>query len=96
MHNQQNPLSCGKTSSNVKQPDTKVDETEVIMCKNPHRNGTEGHWETILDEAERMRELVIIQKYMSIKGLEMKFQVPLIIIDQISWGLEEIANLLIR
>jgi len=69
VHNQQNPLSCGKTSSNVKQPDTKVDETEVIMCKNPHRNGTEGHWETILDEAERMKETGDYSKIYVNKGI---------------------------
>ena len=36
--------------------DNNQPETEVILPRKPHRNKTEGHWETILDEVEVMKQ----------------------------------------
>ena len=46
-----------------------IKETEVILPKKPHRNKTEGHWETILDEVEIMKKSGEYSKIYVNKGL---------------------------
>ena len=45
------------------------DKTKVILCNKPHTNGTEGHWETILDEVEEMKKTNKYSKIYVNKGL---------------------------
>ncbi len=47
----------------------KTADTEVILPSKPHRNGTEGHWETILDEVEIMKNSGNYKKIYVNKGL---------------------------
>ena len=46
-----------------------VSKTEVIMPNKPHTNGTEGHWETILDEVDKMVKSGEYEKIYVNKGL---------------------------
>ena len=43
--------------------------TEVILPSKPHRNGTGGHWEAILDEVEVMKQSGEYNKIYVNKGL---------------------------
>jgi len=43
--------------------------TEIILPSSPHRNGTQGHWETILDEVEVMKQSGEYKKIYVNKGL---------------------------
>ncbi|PXV84492.1 RHS repeat-associated protein [Lachnotalea glycerini] len=43
--------------------------TEVILPSKPHKNGTEGHWETILDEVDVMKQSGEYDKIYVNKGL---------------------------
>ncbi|SFU30621.1 hypothetical protein, partial [Butyrivibrio sp. INlla21] len=42
---------------------------EVILPSKPHTNGTDGHWETILDEVEAMKQSGEYEKIYVNKGL---------------------------
>jgi len=44
-------------------------KTEVIMPSKPHTNGTQGHWETILDEVDIMKSSGDYSKIYVNKGL---------------------------
>ncbi len=44
-------------------------DPEIILPSKPHRNGTEGHWETILDEVENMKQSGDYVKIYVNKGL---------------------------
>ncbi len=51
-------------------------QTEVILPSKPHCNKTEGHWETILDEAEQMKNSGEYSKIYVNKGLSNEVSVP--------------------
>lgn len=42
---------------------------QIVYPSKPHTNGTEGHWETILDEAEAMKNSGDYSKIYINKGL---------------------------
>ena len=44
-------------------------DTEIILPSKPHTNGTEGHWETILEEVESMKDSGNYSKIYVNKGL---------------------------
>ena len=46
-----------------------VSDPEVVLPSKPHRNGTVGHWETILDEVDVMKNSGDYQKIYVNKGL---------------------------
>ena len=50
-------------------PDKGGSNTEVIMPSKPHTNGTQGHWETILDEVDVMKNSGDYSKIYVNKGL---------------------------
>ncbi|MCR5608951.1 MAG: hypothetical protein K6G26_07805 [Lachnospiraceae bacterium] len=33
-----------------------AEKTKVIWCNKPHKNGTQGHWEAIVDEVGKMEK----------------------------------------
>ena len=44
-------------------------ETEIVLPSKPHKNGTQGHWETILDEVDVMKNSGNYKKVYVNKGL---------------------------
>lgn len=43
--------------------------TEVILCKKPHKNGTKGHWETIFSKVDELKQTGNYLKIYVNKGL---------------------------
>jgi hypothetical protein len=52
----------GKLAKGVKNP-------EIVLLSKPHTNGTQGHWETILDEVDVMKNSGDYKKVYVNKGL---------------------------
>ncbi|WBW96116.1 hypothetical protein [Oceanirhabdus sp. W0125-5] len=46
-----------------------VSNSEIVLPSKPYKNGTEGHWETILDEVEVMKNSGDYKKIYVNKGL---------------------------
>ena len=46
-----------------------VREAEIVLPSKPHTNGTQGHWETILDEVDVMKNSGDYKKVYVNKGL---------------------------
>lgn len=60
----------GKTAGKIADVlDEGGSKTEVIMPSKPHTNGTQGHWETILDEVDVMKNSGDYSKIYVNKGL---------------------------
>ena len=73
-----NPVMYSDPSGFAKQCDPKVGgekdskgvrEPEIVLPSRPHTNGTQGHWETILDEVDVMKNSGDYKKIYVNKGL---------------------------